>query len=250
MLSLLRTAHLMAAVMVVLPAGTYRPLYGRAGAAPARVESFRLDRDPVSRGDFLAFVQAHPEWRRSRVPAALAERDRYLADWTSDLDAGDAAARRRPVTGVSWLAADAYCTARGGRLPTVAEWEYAAAASATHRDATRDPAFIQQLVSRYATRGQRQAAADAGSTNAWGIRGLHDFGWEWTADFDGAPVGADTHAAHAAHADSAHRHDASCAGAAVGATDPTNYPAFLRNALRTGLTRRTSLETLGFRCAR
>ena len=236
---MLPIAHLLVvASMVTLPTGAYRPLYGRAGDAPVKVAAFQLDRDPVSRGDFLAFVRTHPEWRRSAVAPEAAERGRYLADWRGDLDAGDAAALRRPVADVSWFAARAYCAAQGKRLPTVAEWEYAAAADARTRDATRDPAFIQQLVTRYATRGQSHAPVDAGTRNVFGVRGLHDFGWEWTAD-DGIH-----------HHDRSHAHDASCAGAAIGATDATNYPAFLRQAVRSGLTGRSSLSSLGFRCAR
>lgn len=237
--------------MIALPAGTFRQLYSSPDDVPARVPAFRLDRDPVTRGEFLAFVHASPEWRRSAVPADLAERDGYLADWRGDHDAGDAAALRRPVTGVSWFAADAYCAAQGKRLPTMLEWEYAAAASETARDAARDRRFVQHLVSRYASRPRTLPDVATGTVNAYGVRGLHDFAWEWTAD--------DAHAGHASH--DAHRgaqrdtigtaraHDLSCAGAAIGAIDPTNYPAFLRYAVRSGLTGRTNLSTLGFRCA-
>ena len=44
-------------------------------------------------------------------------------------------------------------------------------------------------------------------------------------------------------------HDLSCAGAAMGASDPRDYPSFLRSAFRSGLTESTRLPSLGFRCA-
>ena len=86
-----------------------------------RVAPFELMRTPVTNAQFLAFVQAHPQWRRDRVARVLAE-DRYLSHWrapaalTSDIQA------KQPVTQVSWFAASAYCESPGARLPTWSEW--------------------------------------------------------------------------------------------------------------------------------
>lgn len=236
-------ALLTTAAMVAIPAGTYQPLYGRPGDAPVRVSAFRLDREPVTNGQFLAFVRANPQWRRSTVKPVFADRATYLAAWRTDLLAGDAAMERRPVTGVSWFAARAYCAAGGKRLPTVAEWEYAAAASTTDRNAARDPAFIESRVTMYMTRAARREVVARLEVNAYGVRGLHDGVWEWVEDFNSVLVSDDSRGT------GARSHELYCATAAIGATDPDNFPAFLRYAVRAGATPRTSMQTLGFRCA-
>ncbi len=229
--------------MVRIAAGTYRPLYGQAGTDAIRVAAFHLDRDPVTRGDFLAFVTANPQWRRDRVAPLLADRRGYLADWRGAMNAGDATDLRRPVTGVSWHAARAYCAAQGKRLPTVHEWEYAAAASETRTDATADAAFVQRLVTLYASRPRPLPPVGSGFRDVRGVRELHGRAWEWVEDFNSVLVSDDSRGV------GARDHDAWCASAAVGALDPDNYAAFLRFAFRAGLTGRSTLGTLGFRCA-
>lgn len=222
-----------AAAMVRVPAGTYLPLHASRGDRQA-VGAFSLDRDPVTRGDYEAFLRRRPRWRITSSASAGAPTPHDL----------DSLARHRPATGMTWHAARAYCAARGARLPTLAEWEYVAAASATRRDAARDPAFMQRLLTTYSTRPRPLPPVHRGAINAYGVRGMHDLVWEWVADAGQAHDHArrESHGAHEPH-------DAWCASAAIGAADPRNYPAFLRLAVRSRLTPDASLETLGFRCA-
>ncbi len=216
--------------MVRIPSGSYQPLY----ATRVAVSAFALDRDAVTQAQFAGFVRTHAEWRRSAVSREVADAS-YLAGWTSDVTPAGAA--DAPVTNVSWFAAKAYCEAQGKRLPTVNEWEYAAAADAHRRDASTDPAFRSAVLASYSSR--HASPARRLPTNVYGVRGLHDRVWEWTLDFNPS-----------AHAHmTAHEHHAYCASAAIGAADPSNYPAFLRQAVRASLTTRSTTAGLGFRCA-
>ena len=232
--------------MAMLPAGHYRPLYAAPGAHRVAVAAFALDREPVTTGEFLAFVERHPEWRRDRVRRVYADAG-YLADWPTAADAGSRDVRRRPATQVSWFAARAYCASLGKRLPTVDEWEYAAAASERVADATGDAAFRARLLALYAGVGKRTGADTRGFENAYGVRALHGVVWEWTLDFNSIVLDDDSRATGSG-ADARDRH-LYCASAALGATDPSNYPAFLRHAVRAGLGPRSSTSAVGFRCA-
>jgi sulfatase modifying factor 1 len=232
--------------MATLPAGSYRPLYAPSGASRIRVTGFALDREPVTRGEYLAFVARHPEWQRGRVRSVFADA-RYLADWRGALDAGDADAVRQPVTEISWFAARAYCASVGKRLPTVDEWEYAAAASERKADASADPSFRARLLALYGAMRGRSPAAARGFANAYGVRGMHGVVWEWTLDFNSVVLDDDSRATGSG-ADARDRH-LYCASSSIGATDPADYPAFLRHAVRAGLGARSTTSTVGFRCA-
>ena len=228
--------------MARIPAGSYTPLYDRGeGAVPVR--AFRMDRRPVTRADYRAFVSAEPQWRRDRVRPLFADAG-YLRSWPSPLSSGTAADDARPVTQVSWFAAVAYCRWRDARLPTMDEWEYVAAADAHRRDAMRDPAAAQARLTAYA-RPRPDPLPPVGSTepNLYGVRDLHGITWEWTDDFNSVLVADDSRGT------SARDQGLFCASGAVGATNLLDYASFLRYAVRAGLQGRTTLSTLGFRCA-
>jgi formylglycine-generating enzyme required for sulfatase activity len=230
--------------MIRVAGGGFVPFYPGRGEKEARVESFWLDAHAVRNVDFLDFVTRAPEWQRSAVPELFAD-DRYLEHWSDDVELGTRARADAPVTFVSWFAASAYCRARGKRLPSEAEWEYVARADATRRDASKDPAFRDEITAWYALpRGgvPDRSALDT-PPNVLGVRGLHGVMWEWVLDWNASLVSADDR----------QRGDRElarfCGGAAIGASDVGDYPAFMRIAFRSSLDARFTLHHLGFRCA-
>jgi formylglycine-generating enzyme required for sulfatase activity len=176
------------------------------------------------------------------VAGAFAERG-YLASWPVPLAVGTETDARRPVTEVSWFAARAFCTWRGARLPTTDEWEYAALASETARNASRDATFVRRLLDLYRTPRPVPPVVGSGFRNAYGINDLHGVVWEWVHDFNSLLVSDDSRAT------SGRDHPLFCAAGVVGATDLNNYPAFLRYGFRAALQGRTTAGSLGFRCA-
>ena len=165
--------------MVLIPAGEFQ-IGSNDEDRPVRtvyVDAFYMDTTEVTNAQFKAFVDANPVWQKDRIEPRFANRADYLRDWK-----GNSYPKGRgnyPVMYVSWYAAMAYAEWAGKRLPTEAEWEYAARgglvakkyphgdtmtpqdANYTHKDTT---AVAQYLANRY---------------------GLYDMAgnvWEWCLD--------------------------------------------------------------------
>ena len=83
-----------------------------------------------------------------------------------------------PVEQVSWDDANAYCTAVGMRLPTEAEWEYAARAGSTASRYGDLPAIAWYT---FNSEGQTHEVAQK-QPNAWKLYDMLGNVWEWTID--------------------------------------------------------------------
>jgi formylglycine-generating enzyme required for sulfatase activity len=228
---------------VDLPGGKFASvLPADAKNADVVVAPFRLRTEPVTNAGFLAFVQAHPQWRRDRIARVFAE-PQYLSQWADADTLGAGALPNQPVTQVSWFAARAYCQNEDARLPTWNEWEFAAAADATRADARSDPAWRANILAWYA-QPDRPLAAIGGAANFYGVRDLHGLIWEWVDDFGALLVASD----------SRDQNDPDrlkfCGAGALAMRDVDNYAVLMRIAMLSSLKGAHTTANLGFRCAR
>ena len=85
----------------------------------------------------------------------------------------------RPVEQVSWDEAQAYCKAVGGRLPTEAEWEYAARAGSS---AARY-GLLDEIDWHDGNSGGETHPVGKKKPNGFGLRDMLGNVWEWTGDW-------------------------------------------------------------------
>ena len=157
-----------------------------------------------------------------------------------------------PVVNVTWHAAAAFCDWVGGRLPTEAEWEFAARAG--HE--ARIYWWGNELSRRWANYGAEECCGGAAAGDDRWVNtapvgslppndfGLHDMSgnvWEWVADWHGRYAG------EAAI-------DPQGAGQGFGRVARggswLNYPGVLRLSVRLSFSPDGRMSNVGVRCAR
>jgi formylglycine-generating enzyme len=173
---------------------------------PATVSDFRLDRFEITVGRFRKFVAAYP----GSKPAAGGGAHPLLADsgwqsaWDAQLPAGQAALianvkcgpnqtwtdapganETKPMNCINWYETFAFCVWDGGRLPTEAEWNYAAAGGSEQRNYPWGTP-IDCTYANYMDCGG--AALPVGSKSPkgdgkWGHADLAGNVWEWNLDW-------------------------------------------------------------------
>jgi len=228
--------------MVYISGGSYTPLY--SSGEKRSVESFYMDKYPVTNREYLEFVKANPEWQKSKVKKIFADKS-YLHHWDGDLIFGAEINPESPVTNISWFAAKAYAEWKGKKLPTVDEWEYAASAGKDKKDGSKDDGNIKRILEWYSKISSKNLSP-VGSTekNYWGVYDMFGLIWEWTYDFNNALVTGES------RGDSNLERNLFCGSGSVSAGDVENYPAFMRYGFRSSLKANYTVSNLGFRCVK
>ncbi len=151
-------------------------------------------------------------------------------------DHNSAEANDLPAVGISWNEARAFCERLGFRLPTEAEWEYAARAGSRtawsfgndESDLGRHAWYVANSQGKAHPVGTREA-------NGWELHDMHGNVWEWVTDSCGdysrePQIDPD---------------DAMLRGGGF-----FFKPGYLRSARRFPVTREFRSRGIGFRCAR
>lgn len=203
---------------LLVPGGTFSRSYDavdyRDDQYEATVSPFYLDKFEVTVGRFRKFLEAgfgtqeHPPNEGTGAHPKVAGSG-WKTQWNKLLPVDTQAARtaldcylhktftqrpqaneNKPVTCLDWYAAAAFCAWDGGRLPTEAEWNYAASGGSEHRyfpwSSPPTSAVIDESYAVYS--GKTFSFRDVGSKprgdGKWGHSDLGGNAWEWMLDVD------------------------------------------------------------------
>lgn len=230
--------------MAWIPPGTFRmgSPASEAGRDPGETPhvvtidaGFWMDTHEVTNAAFLRFVQANTIWNVSRSRSDTYD-GVYLRGWVNDEPASGRA--DHPVMAVTWVAAGAYCAWAGKRLPTEAEWEYAARAGTTTAYWWGDT-FEGSRANRNGA--GTEPVGQAGRVNPWGLADLAGNVWEWTSSrYQPYPYRVDDG-----------REDPSSGGDGRRVLRGGSWvilPEYLRSADRFKYSPRIASDYVGFRC--
>jgi formylglycine-generating enzyme required for sulfatase activity len=164
------------AEMVLIPSGEFN--MGRNSGTPSdwqpehkvRVSSFYMDKYEVTNQKYYDFCIA----TKSALPQFWG-----FKEYKSGLDFPD-----YPVVGVSFFDAEKYASWSGKRLPTEAEWEFAARGGLINKNYP-DGDQTDSTKVNYGRKYKGILAVGYFKPNGYGLYDITGNVWEWTSDFYG-----------------------------------------------------------------
>lgn len=180
--------------MVLVPAGSFIMGHAKAGETekpPHTVvisRPFYIDRTEVTAGDYNKCVAAK-KCTPNGVHGPFVD-DAVVAKFSSFCTTADASSERKPINCIDRAQAGVYCAFVGKRLPTEAEWEYAARGTdeRVYPWGNDNPTCIMGNFGRNAGEctGRPRGPIDVGSfpqhASPFGALDMAGNVWEWVAD--------------------------------------------------------------------
>lgn len=228
--------------MLIINKGLYQPFFITGNNKPIQVKAFKLAETAVTNAEFLEFVKANPEWRRSKVNRLFADAN-YLRHWENDLSIGKSNQNiyNSPVVNVSWFAAQAYSKWKNKRLPTVAEWELAGLG----RPKNIKQSSLTDYILDWYKKPNLPVLPNIKTTyqNTYGLYDMHGLVWEWTFNFNSYITTADS------RGNNSDDQQLFCAAGSLNVANKEDYAGYLRFSYRGSLKGNYCIANLGFRCA-
>jgi len=137
------------------------------------VSSFYIDETEVTTGAFEAYINSES------TNTAYYDTEDSMRD--CNINTNNSAKDNHPVNCVSWEGAKAYCSWKGKRLPTEAEWEYAAGGGSAHWKWSLDETTFTS--NKYCINKSSTCAVKSYGANNLGLYDMSGNVWEWSMDW-------------------------------------------------------------------
>ena len=171
--------------MVLIPAGQFQMGSNDDEAQKdeqpvhtVHINAFFMDEHEVTNLEYKEFLLENPRWQKSRIDKRF-HNGNYLKLWSGNNYPSEKA--DHPVTYVSWYAAMAYAEWAGKRLPTEAEWEYAARGGVA---GLKYPSgnTLSTREANYNNHVGDTTAVGLYAANGYGLYDMAGNVWEWCLD--------------------------------------------------------------------
>ena len=162
---------------VTIPGGTFQmgSEDGVSDEKPmrsVRVPTFALSKTEVTVGQYRQFVEKTGH-------AAPTSCDWGAPNW------GEQGRENHPINCVSWVDASAFAKWAGGRLPSEAEWEYAARSGGKNQTYAWGNSEPSSSLAVYSASSTAPVCSKAGGNTAQGLCDMAGNVWEWVEDWYG-----------------------------------------------------------------